>query len=408
MRDATALAADIAAGRRASVDYMQAALEAADRLADYGATARIEPEIGLKAAEAADKLPKEKRGPFHGVPFLGKDLGAYSRGLMPGGGNPSLRKLLADPEEDDALFERFRTAGLVPFGLTTVPECGLALTSEPPGQAPARNPFDKTLTPGGSSGGAGAAVAAGIVAIAHATDAAGSIRVPAACCGLVGLKPSRDRVPGGPHFNNHLLGIANEATLSRSVRDGAVIFDAIKLDEGRSSAPMKTLGLVLPDSASAATANKVSELVKALETAGFRVKEIAVPENFGQRAIDVAATFIKAAVASGLAIAGMSDEDLNPISAAVAAKGRAMPAADMLERYTDLLRLSDESQSLFETVDALVMPVLADGPPVIGTFDPNETDPETVFVKMNAIAPNAALANVSGLPALAMPFGMMP
>ena len=124
-------------------------------------------------------------------------------------------------QADSDLAARFRDAGFCLFGLTTSPEFGLSLASEPAIGPVCRNPLDPTRTAGGSSGGAAAAVAAGIVAIAHATDAGGSIRVPAACCGLVGLKPSRGAMPAGPSFGNHLGGIASELAVCRSVRDTA-------------------------------------------------------------------------------------------------------------------------------------------------------------------------------------------
>ena len=180
MQDATSLAAAIASGLTTASAVMEAALSRAAELAHLGLLARIEPELGR--AGAVEAAP----GPFQGVPFLGKDLGTGAAGMTPCAGSVALRRRTKDQEQDDALFARFRAGGLVPFGLTTVPEFGFALTSDP-----ARNPWNPALTPGGSSGGAAGTVAAGIVAIAHATDAAGSTRVPAACCGLVGLKPSR-------------------------------------------------------------------------------------------------------------------------------------------------------------------------------------------------------------------------
>ena len=125
-------------------------------------------------------------------------------------------------------------AGFCLFGLTTSPELGLSLASEPALGPVCRNPLDPSRTAGGSSGGAAAAVAAGIVAIAHATDAGGSIRVPAACCGLVGLKASRGAIPGGPCFGNHLGGIASELAICRSVRDTGAIFDVLR---GKSAGP---------------------------------------------------------------------------------------------------------------------------------------------------------------------------
>jgi amidase len=389
---------------------MRASLDHAERCADLGAIMRLEPELGLTAARACDAAlaSGQNTGPFFGLPFLAKDLGGYSKGLMPTAGSAALAKRSQDPAEDDALFARFRASGLLPFGLTTVPEFGLALTSEPPGQNPARNPFDTSLSPGGSSGGAIAAVAAGVVALAHATDAAGSIRVPAACCGLVGHKASRHRMPGAPHFNNHLMGIASELVVARSVRDVRAAFEAVRVDHPTAETQIHRLGICVPELASTATSAKMEELARALRAAGMDVVEQPAPDAFGARAMAVAGTIFAASLASWLDSVGISDHEITPLSAAIAARGRAMAAPTLFDAHTDLVRLTHESQALFADVDALVMPVLSDGPPAIGAFDPAQADPDARYAQMNAVAPNVALANVAGLPSLAMPFGMMP
>ncbi|MFN3171775.1 MAG: amidase [Hyphomicrobiales bacterium] len=410
MQDATALAALVAAGVTTCEELMRASLNHAERCADLGAIMRLEPELGLTAARACDAAlaSGQNTGPFFGLPFLAKDLGGYGKGLMPTAGSAALAKRSEDPAEDDTLFARFRASGLLPFGLTTVPEFGLALTSEPPGQNPARNPFNTSLSPGGSSGGAAAAVAAGVVALAHATDAAGSIRVPAACCGLVGHKASRHRMPGAPHFNNHLMGIASELVVARSVRDVRAAFEAVRVDYPTAENPIQRLGICVPELASAATSAKMEELARALRAAGMDVVEQPAPDAFGARAMAIAGTIFAASLASWLDSVGISDHEVSPISATVAARGRAMAAPTLFDAHTDLVRLTHESQALFADVDALVMPVLSDGPPAVGAFDPAQTDPDTRYAQMNAVAPNVSLANVAGLPSLAVPFGMMP
>lgn len=410
MQDATALAALVAAGETTCEELMRASLDHAESCADLSAIKRLEPELGLTAARACDAAlaSGQTTGPFFGLPFLAKDLGGYSEGLMPTAGSVALAKCSDDPDDDDALFARFRAAGLLPFGLTTVPEFGLALTSEPPDHNPARNPFDTSLSPGGSSGGAAAAVAAGVVALAHATDAAGSIRVPAACCGLVGHKASRHRIPGAPHFNNHLMGIASQLVVARSVRDVRAAFEAVRTDHPTAEPPIHRLGICVPELASVATSAKMEELARALRAAGLDVVEQPAPDAFGARAMAIAGTIFEASLASWLNSVGISDNEITPISAAVAAQGRAMAAPTLFDANTDLVRLTYESQALFAEVDALVMPVLSDGPPAIGAFDPLQTDPDARYAQMNAVAPNVALANVAGLPSLAMPFGMMP
>ncbi|MDE1994934.1 MAG: amidase, partial [Rhizobiaceae bacterium] len=229
--DATALAAAIRSGQRTAIEAMEASLASAAREASTGAITYLDAEMGLAAAKTVDALRQAAAErfdamPFAGIPTLAKDLGGPFAGLPVAAGSALFPR--TGSGADSELAARFRAAGLCPFGLTTSPEFGLSLASEPMIGPICRNPLDPTRTAGGSSGGAAAAVAAGIVAIAHATDAGGSIRVPAACCGLVGLKPGRGVMPAGPSFRNHLGGIATELAVCRSVRDTASIFDALR------------------------------------------------------------------------------------------------------------------------------------------------------------------------------------
>ena len=347
-------------------------------------------------------------GPFAGVPFLGKDLGSAAKGLATAGGSAALRRRLSDPDQDSALFRRFRAGGLVPFGLTTVPEFGLALTSDP-----ARNPFDRGLSPGGSSGGAAAAVAGGLVAIAHATDAAGSIRVPAACCGLVGLKPSRGAVPGGPDFGNHLMGLASELVLARSVRD---VTTAFRLATGQAQSPCgdpvpvafsspQRVALCLPDRCGAAQQGAARAAALALGTLGVQIEEWPAPDAFGATAGRLARMVLTASLAEWMAAMGVADDELSPIAAAIAAQGRALPATALFAASREMAQLSGAVWQMFDRVDVLLSPVLSGPPPALGAFDMTQADPAAHFAQMEATAPNAALANVAGCPALVLPFG---
>ncbi len=227
--DATALAGVIASGRLGSGEAMRASIAAARTFAGLAAIAHMDAQRGLASAAAIDALTMDDPGRramvFAGVPALAKDLGGPFTGFPSSAGSRMLER--GTGEADSNLAARFRATGLCLFGLTTSPEFGLSLASEPVAGSICRNPLDQALTPGGSSGGSAAAVAAGIVAIAHATDAGGSIRVPAACCGLVGLKPGRGAIPAGPHFGNHLAGLASELAVCRSVRDTSAIFTAV-------------------------------------------------------------------------------------------------------------------------------------------------------------------------------------
>ena len=173
-----------------------------------------------RARQAAAKQPT---GPLGGVPFLLKDLGANQEGLPQYEGNKVLRELDHRAANDDALGAKFRAAGLVTLGKTNVPEFGPHPTTQPDAFGPAHNPWDLDRTPGGSSGGSAAAVAAGLVPVAHANDGGGSIRIPAAFCGLVGLKPTRGRVPAPDQLSRYTVELA----VTRTVRDTAAVLDAV-------------------------------------------------------------------------------------------------------------------------------------------------------------------------------------
>jgi amidase len=225
--DGLALAEAIRAGRTTASAALEAAVQRADAMTDLGAIRYFALQQARQEACRIDEEAQVKDARlFRGVPFLMKDLGAQARGLPVVCGS---RAVLADASMDSDLALTFRAMGLNPFGTTTAPEFGLSLTSEPEIGPTARNPLDLTRTPGGSSGGAAAAVAAGIVALAHATDAGGSTRVPAACCGLVGLKTTRGVTPGGPGFGNHLGGLGGELVISRSLRDSAAALDFVSM-----------------------------------------------------------------------------------------------------------------------------------------------------------------------------------
>jgi amidase len=221
--DATAQAELVRSGEASPVELVEAAISRIEAL-NPQLNAVIHPlfENGLEAARG--ELPD---GPFKGVPFLLKDLLAHSAGDPLHEGMKHLRDLDWVEDEDTELVRRFRGAGLVILGKTNTPELGILPTTEPEAHGPTRNPWDTERSPGGSSGGSAAAVAAGMVPVAHGNDGGGSIRVPASACGLVGLKPSRGRVSQGPEFGDVMTGLVNEHVLARSVRDSASILDLI-------------------------------------------------------------------------------------------------------------------------------------------------------------------------------------
>ncbi len=194
---------------------------------------RVNPQLNAVITPLFDKARAQAAsgdipdGAFRGVPFLLKDLVCASAGDPIHNGMRLLRDAHFVAPYDTYLATKFRAAGFIFVGKTNTPEMGLNATTEPEAYGPTRNPWDVTRSPGGSSGGSAAAVAAGMVAVAHANDGGGSIRMPASECGLVGLKPSRGRVSLGPDTGDAWHGLAIEGVVSRSVRDTAAVLDAI-------------------------------------------------------------------------------------------------------------------------------------------------------------------------------------
>jgi len=421
--DATDLAGAIKSGKVNCRDAMQAALAACVEHEDLGAIAYLNAEVGVASAramdaEASDRPQRFQSRPFAGVPALAKDLGGPFAGLPAVAGSRLLKRERGDADSD--LAQRFRDAGLCVFGLTTSPEFGFSLASEPAIGPICRNPLDLTRTAGGSSGGAAAAVAAGIVAIAHATDAGGSIRVPAACCGLVGLKPTRGAMPAGPFFGNHLGGIASELAVTRSVRDAATIFAALRgntrgpfADIAEPTIPVERLriGLIVDTGPRHPTSPDRMQAVEA--TALFFEKQ-------GHRIVPLAWAEVDAlAAASGrvfgdivsVNIAGLVDDLGLDASAAEAMtqafikRGRDMRATALWKSLDSAVHTSRGLWNLFEKTDILITPMLTSAPPPIGSFPTDHLDADKHLEHMAAFAPLASLANISGAPAITLPFG---
>jgi amidase len=218
--DATAQAALVAEGSVSPLELLEAAIERIERI-DSALNAVTIRWFDHARSVAASDLPA---GPFRGVPFLLKDLYAEYAGQPMSNGNVALKNAGYSPASDTTLVARFRAAGFVIAGRTNSPELGSVPVTEPLAWGPTRNPWDTSRTPGGSSGGAAAAVASGMVPIAHASDGGGSIRIPASCCGLVGLKPSQGRMSLGPSRDES--GLSVQHCVSRTVRDTAALLDA--------------------------------------------------------------------------------------------------------------------------------------------------------------------------------------
>ncbi len=218
--DATGLAELVRSGQASPAELVDAAITRIEAL-NPKLNAVIHPRFEPAREEAAGPLPE---GPFRGVPFLLKDILCHSAGDPFHEGMRFLKELDWRAKDDTYLAAKYKAAGLVVLGRTNTPELGIQPTTEPEAYGATLNPWDPTRSPGGSSGGSAAAVAAGMVPAAHANDGGGSIRIPASCCGLVGLKPSRGRVPSRSYSWE---GASTDGAVTRTVADAAALLDAV-------------------------------------------------------------------------------------------------------------------------------------------------------------------------------------
>lgn len=224
--DAVGLAMLVERGEVSAETLLDLAIQRAEAV-DGGLNALVHPLY----EHAREQLAAGVAGPLAGVPMLVKDLFQEIEGAPHYKGNRALRSADARAVFDSTLVKRWKAAGLVPFGRTNTPELGAKGITEPEAFGACRNPWSTAHTPGGSSGGSAALVAAGVVPAAGANDGGGSIRIPASCCGLFGLKPGRGRTPWGPGFTEAMHGMAVNHVLTRSVRDSALILDRTRGEE---------------------------------------------------------------------------------------------------------------------------------------------------------------------------------
>ncbi len=353
---------------------------------------RINAIVRWMDADAKARLNAEQlSGPFAGVPFLLKDLGQEYAGVPSSYGCRALANVPAT--EHATVVQRWLDAGLVIFGKTNTPELGAKGITEPDLFGAARNPWDLNRTPGGSSGGSAAAVAAGIVPVAGASDGGGSIRIPSACCGLFGLKAGRGLVPFGPAAGELLHGAATNGTISRSVRDSAAMLDVLAgpdatvpyapampagrfLDEvgqdpGKLRIGFHTNSAINPNPDPSAIA-AVNEAAKLLESLGHDVEPVAAPFDDAALArdfLDIWFVYAAYEVAEIRRLTGAGDEGFELDTLIMAALGRAISSVDhcaVLERRHEHVRGLAE---FHKSYDLLLTPTLATPPPRIGQFD---------------------------------------
>ncbi len=378
-------------------------------------------------AMADDYLPP---GPFAGVPFLLKDLGAGEKGAIQEAGSRLWRGRVL--RYDGFLTERFRAAGLSLLGRTTTPEQGLSSTTESVLAGATRSPWNLETRAGGSSGGAAASVAAGITPIAHASDGAGSIRIPAAGCGLVGLKPSRGRVSLGPGASDPLLGMVVEFAVSRTVRDTAALLDAVSqpapgdpyiiLQPQRPyrqevGAPTGKLRIawtrtswqpgtpVHPE-----VIASVEKSAALLEAMGHELSEIETLYDYEEfvNAIWVGWAWGFDVLLDDTAAAlgrSVNEETLEPVTLSLYHLAKSLTAAQVARAEGVYNAIRRKVGRFFESYDLLLTPTIAQLGDPIGKYSQNVTDVDFIgfFRRCDQSDMYLPLANLTGQPAISLP-----
>lgn len=428
-KDATELAEWVARGQVSPGELLDAALAAVDaRNPALNAVVNLNEAAARRAI--ADGLP---HGPFRGVPFLLKDLGCEAVDFPGDNGSRLLRN--TQYPRDSAIYERIRATGVVTFGRTTSPEGGIGAATEAAVYGgPTRNPWNLDHTPGGSSGGAGAAVAAGIVAFAHGSDGGGSVRIPAASCGLFGFKPTRARLPDGPFAGEGWAGMAIDGFLTRSVRDTARMLDACEgadlgapyaappLDTSHAHAisrPPRRLRVAICDTTFTGEAihPEVAEAVRAagrlLESLGHHV-EPALPRAdiamMMQAWTDIVGVGTALSIRKALNGRALTADLVEGVSRGACAHAETLHPTRYLEAVGEIHAFGRQMAAFFdEGPDILLSATLAEPQARIGRFNHDTEDYVGYRIGPNGIfaySPFCAVFNASGQPAASLPFAM--
>ena len=383
-------------------------------------------QLFFDKAEAQIKqgLPK---GPFHGVPFALKDLGQYLTGTITSAGSRVWKDSVAT--YDSTLVQRYKQAGLVIFGKTTSPELGLTMTTESAVYGQTRNPWNLERTSGGSSGGTSAAVAARILPAAHGSDGGGSIRIPASCCGLFGIKPTRGRVPMGPAQFEGWNGCSHHHALTISVRDSAALLDATAgMELGSpffSPSPVRpflqevgappgklriALMLQTPSGTPVDTECKQAALdaAKLCESLGHKVEEKPLPlDGAAMRAaflsvvqVSLARTLDDAALALGRPL---TEKDVEPVTWVMMQAGRAITSLAYSRAIAACHQAGLAMAKFQQNYDVILSPTLAQPPVKLGVLSLSTTNIAAYTKAVTEFSPYTALYNVTGQPSMSVP-----
>jgi amidase len=426
--DATGQAELVRSGQVKPQELVDAAIARAETL-DPQLNAVILPRYDEARGRAAD--PHLPEGPFRGVPFLLKDLGANFAGWPNHNGMRALKEAGWTSPVDSHLARRFAAAGFVTLGRTNSPELGLAPTTEPDAYGATRSPWSLDHSPGGSSGGSAAAVAAGLVAAAHASDGGGSIRIPAAHSGLVGLKPSRGRNSFGPDVGERWFGCSCEHVVTRSVRDCAAILDATHgpapgdpygcppprrpyREESGADLGRLRIGLldhgprgieIHDDNTRAAQA-----AARALEDLGHAI-EPSHPDVLDEN--EVAINFVKVVMAScayaldawGQKIGReIGESDVETMTWAIASRGRDVSGPELAAAVSYMHAVGRRTAAWHESgFDLLLTPTCGQPPPRIGELISSAEQPLLGYVRAAPYGMFTSPFNMTGQPAISLP-----
>jgi amidase len=418
--DATAQAELVRRKEIKPIELVDAAIARIEHL-NPAINAVVTPMYDLARDTANNKL---QEGPFTGVPFLLKDMFASYAGVRMTMGSTFLRDNIA--EHDNELVIRQKRAGLIILGKTNTSEFGLMPTAEPLLFGPTRNPWDISRTSGGSSGGSAAAVAAGMVAMAHGADGGGSIRIPASCCGLFGLKPTRARNPFGPDYGDLLSGLVNDHALTRSVRDSAALLDAtsgpdigdpywappperpfsqeVGADPGRLRVAFTTESPTgIPVHRDCVEA--VKETAKLCADLGHEVEETTpdVPAEMVVQSFIIAWAAGAAMTVDGLAFMTgrtATPDQFETLTWALCEHGRKSSASEYLIAVAMLQRVARIIGRFLTEYDVWLSPTLAEPP---GRFDSPTSNPLQGLDRAAEFIPFTPIANFTGQPAMSVP-----
>jgi amidase len=422
-RPASELAGMVRSGELSARELVQCSLDRIEELnPTLNAFVQVDAERALATAEG---IHANDPRPFAGVPIAIKNNRPV-KGLRLTYGC----SLMADyvPDYDHNVTRRLRDAGFVIVGTTTLPEYGIVPTSEARLFGPTRNPWDLQRTPGGSSGGGAAAVAAGIVPVAHGNDGGGSVRIPAACCGLVGLKPTRGRISVAPELGDSSLGI--DGVLTRTVADTAAILDVLAGYEhgdatwappppepfaaaaSREPGRLRLASTKLPpvpdapiDPLCAQAVDDAGELLRSL---GHEVEEVEPPwqaEELKRTFAAVFCTHVALSIAYSGTVGGHEPtaEDMEPMSWAIFSMAQKLNAVQGFAATVQLQAFARRLIAFLEPYDGLLTPALAERPLPLGTLDTAAAHPMSTFTRSGIFTPFTPVFNASGQPGISIP-----